>query len=332
MMKRLLQSLFAGAFLAAGAHAFAIAPTIADLPEVTIGDAEQNIGTDNNFFIFTNAFQFDSYVSDPDSTVSSLIWSFDEGNPVGPNWFTINDKDPVGVGAAFIAAEEGSGGASHLNPGASFDIRLGEPFASFRDVVFSPPPTVLPYPDPVNPDLTDHDFGKAVRFYVSDGTNVSSQDTLVRSEDDGFDALSPACTYATAQDDTFTTNYTDGVGAGPGWFYSEGADVNGLATGQYEAAAQAISIQVGVQPVPGFTITNWAATLPDWMPYNFLGSTRVARGKFFVYAGSQSPATANRIPDLRLKLSNGVAVASTLEASTPITLPTTTSVPNWRRR
>jgi hypothetical protein len=313
MMKRLLQSLFAGAFLAAGVNAFAIAPTIADLPEVTIGDAEQNIGTDNNFFVFTNAFAFDSYVSDPDSTVSSLIWSFDEGNPIGPNWFNINDKPPVAVGAGAIAAEEAANGVNRLNPGAGFDIRLGQPFATFRDVIFSPPPTNLPYPDPNPVDAASHLAGKAVRFYVSDGTNVTSQDTLVNSEDDGFDALSPSCTYSTAQDDNFTTDVSNANPAGPGWFYSEGADINNLASGIYEAGAQSLSIQVGVQPVPGFTITNWASTLPDWMPYGFVGSSNVARGKFYVYAAGQSPATANRIPDLRLKLSNGVAVASTLE-------------------
>lgn len=310
MMKRLLKSLFTGALIASGASAFAIAPTIADLPEVQVGDEEQNIGTDNNFFIFTNAFAFDNYVSDPDTTVSDLIWSFDEGDPVGPNWYTINDLDPVAVGDAAIAAEELAGGVNRLNPGPSADLRAADQFASFRDVIFSPPPTVLPYPDPVDPDKTDHENGKVVRFYVSDGTNVTSQDTLVKTVDDDFDALSPSCVYTVVDNEDFATNVTNVSPAGPGWFYDNGAGPG--ATGLYEVAAQSISIQVPALP-SGFSIANWVTTLPDWMPYSNVGTANVVRGKFYVYASGQSPATANQITNLRLKLQNGVAIASTLE-------------------
>lgn len=310
MMKRLLKSLFVGAFLAAGVNAFAIAPTIADLPEVSIGDNEDNISTDNNFFVFTNAFAFDTYVSDPDSTVSSLIWSFDEGNPTGPNWFTINGLPPVAVGDAAIAAEEVAGGVNRINPGPGFNIRSGNVFATFRDVIFSPPPTVLPYPDPVNPDKAAHQAGKVVRFYVSDGTQVASQDTLVKTVDDTFDALSPSCTFSTAQTDSFTTDVSTVNPVNPGWFFDSAGTA---ATGAYNAGAQSLAITVTANAANTYKIGTWQTTLPDWLPYSFVGNQRAVRGKFYVYASGTTPATANNIPLLRVKLTNTVAVASTLE-------------------
>ncbi|MCX7717088.1 MAG: hypothetical protein N2111_01625 [Candidatus Sumerlaeaceae bacterium] len=311
MMKRLLTSLFAGALLVTSASvSFAAAPTIRDLPEVIIGDAEDNIGTDNNFFVFTNAFKFDDYAQDVDTTVSTLIWSFDEGNPTGPNWFEINGIGPVAVGDAAIAAEAAAGGVNRLNP-AGKNIRLGNTFATFRDVIFSPPPTVLPYADPVDPAKTQHATGKTVRFYVSDGTQVTSEDTIVRTVDDGFDALSPACVYSTRQVDSFTTNnVTTNAGDPNGWFFSVAA---GSPVGAYEAGTQSISIQVFSQPATNYATASYQTLIGDWLPYGFVGSDNVVRGKFYVFASGQSPNQANVIPNLRLKLQNFVIVASTLE-------------------
>ena len=52
------------------------------------------------------------------------------------------------------------------NPGAS-QLNAVSPWASFEDISFDP----------------EHETGKTVRFYASDGTNVDFKDTMVNSLD-----------------------------------------------------------------------------------------------------------------------------------------------------
>src|SRR5690606_8801850 len=95
------------ASIAGISSSYAAAPVISSLPDITIGDNEDSGDTDSNYFRFTNAFRFDDHVSDADSDVSSLIWTFaegdDPGQTTGTQWFQINGKDPVAVGTAEIA-------------------------------------------------------------------------------------------------------------------------------------------------------------------------------------------------------------------------------------
>lgn len=56
------------------------------LPDVYVGDQENNIDANKNLFVFPNAFKFDDYVADGNATGSRLQWSFDEGSATtGPN-------------------------------------------------------------------------------------------------------------------------------------------------------------------------------------------------------------------------------------------------------
>lgn len=315
MTKRLLVSLFAVATTLSSMSAFAVAPTIFDLPSVQIGDAEDNVGTDNNLFQFTNAFKLDDFVSDSDSTISQLKWSFDEPDQTAPLsgqviWFTVNGKAAELNGSAAIAAEESNGGVNHINP--IRELRSVSAFASFRDIVFSfGPPDTLPYASPTGNPKIAHAAGKVVRFYVSDGTNVSSKDTLVTTVDNAFDAISGGFTFKISSNDGFTTDISNTNSAGPGWFYSSSGGTN---AGAYDAANTALRInQTATGNANQFNVSGWTTTLSDWLPYATVGSTNVVRGKFWVFASGQSPNTANIVPDLRLKLQNASAVACELE-------------------
>lgn len=323
MIKRLAMSLTAGALIAASTSgAFAIAPALQSMPDVYIGDQEDNIGTDNNLFVFTNAFQFDNYVNDLDTTVSDLIWSFDEFSPA-QNWFQINGKGPVLLGDTAIIAEAIAGGPQHLNPGDAKNIRKGDllvpgqtpGYASFRDIVLSPAGQNPPfYPTPTQ--LAEHGAGKFVRFYVSDTFNVVSTDVLVKTLDQGFDTLSPAFQFQKNQDDNFTTNV---VGTGPsdpnGWQYYPDS-ITGQ-TGNYDATAQALRIATTNLPSnTTWRASSWQPNLNEWLPYAYVGPNRVIRSKWMVYAGGQSPNALNVIPNIRLKLQNGFAVSSTFELLT----------------
>lgn len=78
----------------------------ARLPDVVIGDNDNDIGADNNFFVLTNAFKFDDYASDGDTTVSSMLWSFDEGGSSSAssgggaaNYFQVNGRNAMRASA-----------------------------------------------------------------------------------------------------------------------------------------------------------------------------------------------------------------------------------------
>jgi hypothetical protein len=84
-MTKGLYTLFVAAIALLGVTtASATAPTIGTIPDVIIGDAENNGPSDNNFFVFTDAFSFDAYAEDDLTADASLKWSFDEGDDPAP--------------------------------------------------------------------------------------------------------------------------------------------------------------------------------------------------------------------------------------------------------
>lgn len=162
-MKKGLVTLFIASMFAAAVSSYALAPTVGNLPDITVGDQDDNIGaTDNNWFVFTNAFKFDDYANDPEGMPkANLKWSFDELEGTAA-WYNVNSMAPVHVGTE-TAVDDTTNDSAHVNPAAN--LRSVSEYASFRDIVFSPGPGDGPYPDPTG----DHSAGKLVRFLVSDG-------------------------------------------------------------------------------------------------------------------------------------------------------------------
>ncbi len=286
--------------------AFAAAPVISNIPDVIIGDAEDNIGTDNNFFVFTNAFNFDNFVSDLDTPKSSLQWSFDEGDDnVAPNtrWFEINGKQAVHLGTSEIAS---SGNTGHNPPAPANELRSVSQFASFRDIVFSPSGSG-PFPAPTEPDKSDHAAGKVVTFYVSDGTNVASKSILVATRDNQYDALSGGSQFTQVYDDPLTGTSTSG------WFLEAGIP-SGAVTGDHDSVNGAIRVHI-LSDATRYRVQQWYTTAPV-LPYGAIGSNNWVRGKFYVYATGMVPNQANVIPAVRLRLMQRFVIANTLEVWT----------------
>jgi hypothetical protein len=305
MKNRLYMSLFAVAISMSCVSTFAAAPVIRDLPEINIGDNENNIGTDNNFFVYTDAFKLDDYVSDSVTPISSIIWSFDEGTGPGAAvpWFQINGIDPVLLGDGAIATDAMNGNPAHVNP--TGNLRAVSNMASFRDVVLSPVSGDQPFsPNPT--DLTNHAEGKAVRFYVSDGTagNVRFTDTTVKSTDETSDSKSGGSMFIVAQDDTFTTGDPSSTGLN-GWQFS----TNNLSTSVYSSPNHSIGVTIATS-TDKFRTGSWQANANDWLSYGKLGPDNVARAKFYMYATGQS--AVNAIPNLRVRLQERFAVTDGL--------------------
>jgi len=306
MKKGLLAGLLLTSVTFVGANAFAAAPVISNIPDVIIGDAEDNVGTDNNFFVFTNAFNFDNFVSDLDTPKASLQWSFDEGDDaVAPNqrWFTINGKQAVHLGSSEIAT---SGNTGHNPPAPANELRSVSQFASFRDIIFSPGSgPAQQFPAPTEPDKSDHAAGKVVTFYVSDGTNVASKSILVATRDNQNDALSGGSQFTVLYDDPLTGTATS----------SWGTDVivGTGSTNDFDGANGAIRSRVSTSAVGYYRIASWFTTGAPILPYGSIGSTNWVRGKFYVYRTGQSPNQANVMPAIRMRLMQRFVIASTLE-------------------
>jgi len=142
---------------------FAVAPIISCVPDIIVSDFEQSQTIDNNLFIFSNALDLDEYVTDSDTTDSSLLrWSFIRSS--GPN-LLIN-----GVG---------SNTSGNVRDPGVFDIRAVSRYASIRNEDWSPVAGTMPYP---NPPATSAD--SMIELYVSDGTNTGSQTVKITSIDE----------------------------------------------------------------------------------------------------------------------------------------------------
>lgn len=341
MIKGLKRALLASMVTLSGVCAFAIAPTLRQLPDVYIGDQENNIGTDNNLFVFPNAFKFDDYVSDADTTLSLLKWSFDEGDElttptpviVGTRWFKINGKQSLHLGSANIAATDGAtSDAPHLNPLVANELRATSNTASFHNFLFSPSsvyqasPTTptytltgTPYPAPsvqTSPTTASHAAaGKVVTFYVSDGSALDKKNIIVKTIDNSTDLITGGSSFTIKQDDNFTTDIRSTV-SGTGWTFTFTNNAVGPPTGGYDAVNGALTIttsQSSASPVQ-FRVGGWQSEKSDWLSWASVTSNNYVRVKYYVFVtGVSNPGQTNQIPDLRVRASARFAQGAILE-------------------
>jgi hypothetical protein len=297
----------AGLSLAWAPSAHAVAPVVSDIPDIVISDVEDNIGgTDNNFFVFTDAFAFDSYVSDADTAVNTLKWSFDEGTDVTGDsstvYFNINGLGPNAVGDAAIAAAAGNP-ASRLNP--TNDIRSASPNASLRNVALTPGSGPLTSPFAPNPALfARHAEGKVVRFYVSDQTFVVSTDVIVQTID------SDTTPSQDALSSSFSVLKTDAFASDAGWVRT--ADQTDAQLTSFNLGSRAfdpVNTALTMTVIANSTRTRqfgWLESDATDVPYSAIGANNIARAKFSVFYSGPGDRTDNtvarQLPNFRLGL------------------------------
>lgn len=326
MKKGFLATLLAVAASVAGVTAsHATAPTITPLPDVLISDLEDRGATQTNYFVYTNAFLFDTYVTD-ETADSQLLWSFAEfseapDDPQTPTtnaqWFRVNGLDPIGVGDAFVLNEASNPSASvTAGPSGTNNLRAVSPYASFRDIILTPGSGTLAngaYPEPHPTSLALHKQGKKVVFYVSDGQAVSQDEITVKVVEDRGDGLSLAG-YVPVVDNKFDGN------AGNWYQFS----VSAGGTTAYDAANTALraTIPAGNGSALNIRLAGWREAQPGDSQF-VTGSTnlkpnniqpgQLVRAKFHLYASGQSAANANNIPNLRLRVANRFAFAGLMD-------------------
>ena len=135
---------------------FAVAPIISCIPDIIISDVEQNsLTVDNNFFVFSDALDLDEYVTDSDTTITTLRWSF------------IDPSSSIEINGI------GSNTLGQLKEPGAFDIRMADQMASFVNVAWN---TVG------GGSLTTTET--LITMFASDGVDVSSQTVNVTTVDD----------------------------------------------------------------------------------------------------------------------------------------------------
>jgi hypothetical protein len=163
---------------------YAYAPIIGDIPDVLIGDREDNPtspAADLNFFRFTNAFNFDKYVtsdpSDPDAGTTypqCVRWSF----------LTLEPSDVIKINAIATLADA----SESIQPDLVGKELTAWPntdpipvegratsWASFRDLVDSPEGSGPPWADPTTP------LDTIVTIYASNGSKTDSVQINVKA-------------------------------------------------------------------------------------------------------------------------------------------------------
>jgi len=317
MKKGLLTTLLAAMASVSGIQSvYASAPVINPLPNVTIGDAENNGVTDNNYFVYTNAFKFDSYAYDTDGTPpAQLLWSFIEGSgtPAG-QWFQVNGKNPIAnVSEAqrpdLVAngSPTGSGGSKNLREtnADGYD----HSWASFRDIVLSPGWGPLTTGFAAQPTVaSQHAVGKPVSFFVSDGTNVATRDIFVKTVDNASDAVSAPSSYTKKRDDQFTTGST-------WWGKMQAGSTNLTYDGNTGSVRVFVSSGTGNARILGWEESEYWKTQIDGanfpvaneLKYGEVGATNWIRAKFhaFVQAsdGSANVTDLHQAPSIRARIS-----------------------------
>jgi hypothetical protein len=245
------------AFALIGANTFAKAPVIGGVPDVIIGDEEDGLTIDNNWFRYVNAFNLLDYVSDEDSTPSTdLMYVFLEENSY--NNIRINDMGPIDAADFDNPAAWGPNEITGFGGTRNFLL-------SFWDVLRSDPATQAPnppyWPNPldVNGDEVTSDQQELLPWQTVEGTpstlggdkrlvtlfaadefdNIDTDTLFVMSMNAGFDDVNPEVT--TIFEDSFPN------GAGTLWVYNSVAALPAATSGQTgDGTSGYLSIQSGL--------------------------------------------------------------------------------------
>ncbi|OQB22568.1 MAG: hypothetical protein BWY12_00608 [candidate division BRC1 bacterium ADurb.Bin183] len=184
MKKGLILTLATVAVALLSTVGYGYAPIIGNIPDVIIGDVDDPIGSteDLYFFRFTNAFNFDDYVSkhpnDEDQSTTNVRWSFLASDP---GLLLIN-----GIETLNDPTEAINPGPKELTqfPNDNKPFPRDSSLATFRDIKDSPLPDDPPY-TPAEPLLDT-----IITIYASNGAKATSKSIAVKAEHGGIDRLS----------------------------------------------------------------------------------------------------------------------------------------------
>jgi len=224
MKKGLILTLATIAITLLCAGGYAYAPIIGNIPDVYIGDAEDNpVGStvDLNFFRFSNAFNFDKYVSkdanDEDQSTTNVRWSFLADSA---GLITINGIDTLADASEAIEPDLVS---KELTAWGNNDDPSGAgratSWATFYDLLDSPIGSGPPWDDPsAQTYSTDQPLDTIITIYASNGVKADSKQIIVAALDDDFDKLSAGIELVWTYDEPVNDGWSKTLAVADGTF------------------------------------------------------------------------------------------------------------------
>lgn len=221
MTKRgLFVTLMTVTFAFSRVSSFALAPVIQDPGDVIIGDLEQGAG--NNVFVFPDAIDLDSIVSDDNTLSPAIKWSYSTsvGHVIINNVPEIGANDPTNPPSP--ERVDGNDNDTALAPGSQ-DTNARS--ITFRNNFYSDITVgggLGPYPDPgtTAPAILESEM---ITLFASDCTTYSSISITVYTADNTSDSISGGSALVPVLDDNFDADPT----LIAGWY---GAPLGGQAT------------------------------------------------------------------------------------------------------
>jgi len=181
MKKGLTITLLTVALAMIGFQAMAMAPVIGPIPSPIVGNADVTAAT---IFVYPDAINLSSYVTDDTSPTASIVWSYEEtGTKYLLNGVTpINASDPAGI---------------EIDPGAKrIDNQDLDPITGQGDT--DPKTITIRNSDlsplggstttPGTPGIVPAETG-TITLYASDGSTFSQQDLVIYTDNGGLDRI-----------------------------------------------------------------------------------------------------------------------------------------------
>jgi len=181
MKKGLTITLLTVALAMIGFQAMAMAPVIDTIPSPIVGNADV---TAANTFVFVDAINLTTYVSDDSSPSANIIWSYEEtGTKYLLNGVTpINTSDPAGI--------EVTPGAKRIDNqvlGGELDLDTNAKTVTIRNSTLSPLGGSTTTPGTTG--IVAAETG-TITLYASDGSTFGQRDLVIYSDNGGLDRLS----------------------------------------------------------------------------------------------------------------------------------------------
>jgi len=150
-----------------------------------------------------------------------------------------------------------------------------------------------------------------VRFYASDGTNVTVKPITVRTIDNTSDTLtSSGGLFTVVQDDLLTDPVNNA-----GWIVFPQSGPLRTETTSNDPVNTALLATVTADPGANWATFGWetsGANNTQALNYAAVGTGKIVRAKFMMYATGQTGAASNQVPSLRMRVAHRFAITATL--------------------
>lgn len=264
MRKGLTQTLLTVAVALLGFNAMSAAPIIGNIPDVIIGDAEA--GTSSNLFVYPDAINLDTFVSDDNTSDGAILWSYSASGTA----YRLNGAPEIGAGDP-----NAPGGASLAGDSDAAKVDANARTVTFRNINRSP------VGGPNTAPTTSE--SEVVTLFASDSTTYSQKDFMVFVDNDGADALSGGSSYVLE----FSKSFTQGA---QGWVSFVDFAIGGTVTTTQGASGLCVDVSLA-----GVNIGGWATE--PFSAANYTGIDLTANSVYQVRTGvTVSGATAGTAP------------------------------------